>query len=110
MALIKRTRGDTYSDEFVFLDRTTKQPLLLVGCSFLMTLDQFKEPVDSSTVLYQLTGVILNPTNGRVLFTPSEMQADQVGKWYYDIQMTDGFGGKRTLVRGSYKYKQDITK
>jgi len=33
-----------------------------------------------------------------------------VGGFYYDVQMTDGAGRKRTVLAGKYKYVQDITK
>ena len=38
------------------------------------------------------------------------MQTDRVGDFYYDVQMVDGAGRKRTIVSGKYKYAQDITK
>ena len=49
-------------------------------------------------------------SNGRVEFAPTAMQADQVGAFYFDVQMIDGAGRKRTIEGGKYKYEQDITK
>jgi hypothetical protein len=38
------------------------------------------------------------------------MQADNIGNFYYDVQMLDGGGRKRTIVSGRYKFSQDIGK
>ncbi len=105
---VTRTRGDTAPDVFtVSKGRTATN---ISGCSFKLTLNTSKEPVDSATEVYQLTGVIAEPATGKVSFKPTAEQADQVGYFYYDIQMTDSFGDVQTLVEGTYRYKQDITK
>ena len=61
--------------------------------------------------MYQLTGTILDATAGRVEFAPSALQADQTpGTYYYDLQMVDGVGRKRTIALDKYVYTRDITK
>ena len=47
---------------------------------------------------------------GRVEFAPSPTQADHVGTFYYDVQMTDGAGRKRTIALDKYVFPQDISK
>jgi hypothetical protein len=111
MTDITRKRGDTYADQWVIKDTATGQALDITGCTFILTVDSRKEPADESTKQYSLTGSIVGaPTAGRVEFAPSPTQADRVGAYYFDMQMTDAAGRKRTLDAGKYRYTQDITK
>lgn len=110
MTDITRKRGDTYADEFIIKSKTTKLPINIAGYTFTLTVDPSKAPVDDTDNLYQLTGTIIDAANGRVEFVPSAEQADNVGSFFYDVQMIDGVGRKRTIVSAKYKYEQDITK
>lgn len=110
MTDITRKRGDTYADEFIIKSKTTKLPINIAGYTFTLTVDPSKTPADDTNNLYQLAGTILDAANGRVEFAPTAMQADQVGAFYFDVQMIDGAGRKRTIEGGKYKYEQDITK
>lgn len=107
---ISRKRGDTYADEFVIKSAATQLPVDITGCSFLMTLDSQKSPLDSSTNIYQLVGVVLDGPGGRVNFAPTAEQANRQGSYYYDVQMIDTAGRKRTVALAQYFYKQDISK
>lgn len=110
MSNIERKRGDTYADEFIIKSASTTLPLNITGYTFTLTLDPSKEPADASSNVYALAGTILDAANGRVEFAPNALQANQLGAFYYDVQMVDGAGRKRTVVAGKYTYKQDITK
>lgn len=110
MTDITRKRGDTYADEFIIKSKTTKLPSNITGYVFLLTVDPSKTPVDATNNVYQIVGTILDAAAGRVEFAPSALQADQVGAFFYDVQMVDGAGRKRTIEGGKYKYEQDITK
>lgn len=110
MTAITRKRGDTYADEIIVKSKTTGLPINITGYSFTMTLDPSKAPVDATNNLYSLTGAIVDAAAGRVEFAPTAMQADQVGAFYYDVQMVDGAGRKRTVVLDKYTYTQDISK
>ena len=103
-------RGDTYADEFIIKSKTTGLPINITGYTFLMTLDPEKYPATNANNLYQLAGTILDATGGRVEFAPSALQADRTGSFFYDVQMIDGAGRKRTVEHDSYTYTQDITK
>lgn len=105
---ITRIRGDTYADRF--LVSVSGAAVDLTGCSLKLTLNTVRNPEDTSTQVYQLDGIISLPSSGIVEFAPSTLQADQVGYFYYDIQMSDSNGIIRTLVTGMYEYVQDITK
>ncbi len=107
---ITRPRGDTYADEFVLKSKTTGQPLNIAGYSFKLTVNAKKDPGPSDAPEFQVTGSILDASGGRVEFAPTATQADRIGSFFYDIQMVDGTGRKRTLPKAKYVFTQDITK
>lgn len=110
MTTITRRRGDTYADEITVTD-SKGAVINITGYTFTMTLDPSKAPLDATANLYSITGTILNAVGGRVEFAPTAMQADQTpGTYYYDIQMVDGAGRKRTIALDKYVYTQDISK
>ena len=110
MTDLTRKRGDTYADEFLVKSKATGRPIDITGYTFLLTVDPSKVPTSDATNAYQIAGTILSATDGRVEFAPSPVQADRVGVYYFDVQMVDGAGRKRTIDSGKYKYEQDITK
>lgn len=111
MTAITRRRGDTYADEITVTSSTTKAPIDIAGYTFTMTLDPEKAPATADNNIYQLTGTIVDAPTGRVEFAPSALQADQTpGTYWFDIQMVDGAGRKRTIALDKYTYTQDITK
>ena len=111
MVAITRKRGDTYADEIIVKSKKTGLPINITGYTFVMTLDASKTPIDATGNLYSINGVILDAVAGRVEFSPTPIQADQAPNiYYYDIQMIDGSGRKRTIVLDKYKYEQDISK
>ena len=109
---ITRRRGDTYADSFTITLRSSGDFANLSGCSFLLTLDTRKDPTDNSTNVYQLVGVISDPASGVVTFAPNDTQANKIGYFYYDVQMIDQSGKKRTITPygAQYVYVEDITK
>lgn len=111
MVAITRKRGDTYADEITVKSKSTGLPINITGYVFTMTLDPAKDPPTAANNLYSLVGTIIDAPNGRVEFAPSALQADQTpGAYYYDVQMIDGAGRKRTILLDKYKYEQDIGK
>lgn len=105
---INRIRGDTYADRF--LAEVDGVAVDITGCSFKLTLNTQRNPIDISNQVYQLTGIVTSPESGIVEFAPDSTQADLTGLFYYDIQMIDGNGVKRTPVKDVYVYEEDITK
>jgi hypothetical protein len=112
MSNITRRRGDTYADEFILKSKVTGVPIDLTGyTSFTLTVDSRQDPGDVSTQQYQLAGVVVgSPTAGRIAFAPNDGQANRVGSFFFDVQVVDAAGRKRTVDTGRYIYKQDITK
>lgn len=109
-ATITRYRGDTVADKVTVTD-SAGVVVNITGFSFLLTVNKEKEPASTSNQLFQVAGVITNAPAGMVEFSPTANQANQVpGKYYYDVQMTDGAGRIQTILFGRYVIKQDITK
>lgn len=122
MTAIIRRRGDTYADEVTVTDKDGAA-IDVTGYSFLMTLDPSKTPADATNNLYQIVGTVIDGPTGRVEFAPTELQANMAqfpvvappavqppAVYWYDIQMVDGAGRKRTIALDKYTYTQDITK
>lgn len=105
---IKRYRGDTKSDRILI--SVNGAVANLTGSTVVMTLNTKNNPTDDTTQVYQLTGVVNDPISGVVEFSPSLSQADKVGFFYYDIQLTTASGVVFTVDKGTYQYIQDITK
>lgn len=108
MTDITRKRGDTYADEVIV--KSNGQPINIAGYSFKLTVDPQKAPATDENNLFSLDGVIVDAAAGRVEFAPTALQADHVGKFFYDVQMVDGSGRKRTILSARYEFTQDITK
>jgi hypothetical protein len=105
---IERFRGDT--KPFSLLLSDTGSPLNLTGCSVKLTVNKQSNPVDVTQQVFQLTGSMLTPTNGVVDFSMDDTQADNVGIFYFDIEVVDAQSKKFTVVKGTFQMVQDITK
>lgn len=108
--IIERTRGDTAPDIFTLTRKQDLAPANLAGCSAVLTLDSRENPTDSSTQVYQLVGVIPDPLTGEIKFSPTATQADKLGHFFFDVQITDATGAVLTVAKGRYVFKQDISK
>jgi hypothetical protein len=109
VASISRYRGDTAADQFTITRDGTAVDI--TGCSFKLTVNSEKDPVDATTQLFTVDGTITGAAAGEVEFAPDATQADQSpGRYYYDVQMTDATGAIRTAAKGVYRILQDITK
>lgn len=110
MTDITRKRGDTYAEEVLVVD-SAGAAVDITGYSFTLTVDPSKAPVDSSNNVLSLAGVITDAAGGAVEFAPSDVQADITpARYWYDIQMVDAAGRKKTIQSGRFTIEQDITK
>lgn len=105
-----RTRGDTRSWTFVIQD-AAGAVIDITGFSFLLTVDPEEDPSTATNNLFQLTGAIPLGSDGRVTFTLSAGEADQLpSEYFYDVQMTDAALELFTIIKSTYTVAQDITK
>lgn len=104
------SRGDTTPFTFTMLEADGTTPVNITGFTYLLTVDPLEEPTDALGNLFQLTGTVTDGPNGIVQFQLSVTQANNLGEFFFDLQQTDGAGDIRTVVKGEWEFKQDITK
>ena len=109
MSQIAYYRGDSYETRFVLSDENF-DPVDITTKTFLLTVSADPQPSLSDTPLFRLTGTVVDGPTGEFSFTPSSTDTDQeIGTYYYDVQMTEG-SEVRTLVVDSFIITNDITK
>lgn len=108
--VIQRFRGDTVPDK-VLCKHADGSVRDITGYTLALAVNRERNPVDDTNQLFSLPGIIVNPTAGEVWFAPSPTQANQApGKYYFDVQLIDGSGYKETILKGTYRFLQDINK
>lgn len=110
MSDIVRKRGDTYPIQFKLLDIKTGEPYNFSQNTFIMTVDPEKNPSTAENNIFSILGVPIDPTEGTIEFYPDVENVDHVGRFWYDIEMTDSEGRVRTLIKAKFQLNQDITK
>ena len=110
MTDITRKRGDTYADKWIIVSEEDAIVINITGHTFLLTVDPAEAPTGSGNNIFQLTGTITDAAAGEVKFAPSVSQANNVGNYFYDLEMTDAGSLLRTIDAGRYTMLQDITK
>lgn len=98
---ITRFRGDTYPVMAIIKENGI--PIDLTGATTKMTI-AFKDP-GPRTIL----GIIIPETPGMIRFDfMDEEVTDQVGKFFYDIQVDSG-GYKTTYAKNIIVFLRDVT-
>ena len=107
--ILNRKRGDTTS-YFLDLVDDSKQPLDITGASATFSVSQEREP-DTASYVFQITGSISgDPLAGQFEFPFTATEANNNGKFYFDIQYINSGGKIRTVKYGVIIFGQDITK
>lgn len=105
------TRGDTTPWTFTVKTGSPAVVVDITGFSFVLTVDPSKDPADAASNLFALTGTLTDAVNGVVQFAMTAAQADQIVQdYFFDLQMTDGASTLRTIAKGKYEFRQDISK
>ena len=109
MSDIKRYRGDT-----VPLGITVTQNNLaydLTGCTLKLSISELENPTTEEEIIQQTVGVLdTDPTTGKAYFPFEDTDFDFLGSYFYDIELADSNGKKRTIIKRKVKITQDITK
>jgi len=108
MGDIARYRNDTYPIYATVL-REDGSVMPIDGNVFVLTVNETANPINVTNQVFQSDGVIVGDgSTGRVMFpVPGTTEP---GKFFFDIQMTDVQGYRRTIEKGRYRLFQDITK
>jgi len=104
---ITRKRGDTRAEEITIIDQDSGDPIAITG-TFILSVTVEEKPTAASYV-FQITGTITDGPNGVVEFPFTGGEDDNVGNYFYDIQMTQG-AIKDTVMEGAFIFSQDRTK
>lgn len=108
---ISMVRGDSYSITFTVTDEDTGIAIDLTGVSGILTVDTLKSPPDNTTKVFDLVGTVdATPTSGKISFLPTTLNTADIGKFFYDVQLTFPDGSVRTIVKSTFAITQDITK
>jgi len=104
--------GDSFPITFLIKNSSTNVPIDLVGCTAVMTVDSLRNPLDDTTNVFSVSGVLdTDPETGMVSFTPTTVNTTvDPKKYYYDIEVTDADGNTKTVVKSTMIILQDITK
>ena len=110
MAKISRFRGDTAP--IIGTVNLNEQALNVTGCTFVLTVDPAKTPAAATNNVFALTGTVVSAAAGTLSFPITLAQANALvpGTYYYDIQMVDAAGYKRTIALDAFVVLQDIGK
>jgi hypothetical protein len=105
-----RRRGDHYPWQIQVKDETGTV-VDVTGNTFRWVVDTDEAPSDGTGNVIDLAGVIASAAAGQVLFSPTSTQMNQTpGDFFYEIQMVDSAGKRRTIMTGDLTIDQDIAK
>ncbi len=88
----------------------------VTGFTFVMTVNTSKDPDPVGPPIigleqFSVVGVLDDPTNGKISFSPLTTETDILpAVYFYDIQQTDAASKIKTLVKGKLTIVQDISK
>lgn len=107
MRTIRRNRGNTKTMVFQVLSRNTKQPVDITDWTFRLVVHSIQYPPDDTTEVFAIAGVTINAQKGIVGFTPSALDAANIGEFWFEIEATDDSGLIDTLSQGPYRVRED---
>jgi len=109
---IHRRRGDTDPYQIVVTD-ADDEPMDITAATFVLAVNSEEEPTDATEppqIFTSVGSIIGLAINGRVDFPISSDDADNVGAYYYEIEMTSAAGKDKTIQGGRFIMTQDIAK
>jgi len=107
---IIRRKGNTDPVRVCVKDQVA-DPADIANATFTLTVASEPYPTDGSSELFQVNGSIIGlAADGIVDFPITGGNEDEVGFYYFEVEMIDSGGIKDTIVFGWYHVKQDITK
>ena len=104
---VERQRGDDHDHLFQVLDGDYAA-IPLTTETFRLTINSEENPTDDTNQLYTVLGSIVEASTGKISFVLTGTL--DIGNYFFDIQMTDTAGKKRTIAKGQWNIIQDITK
>lgn len=100
--------GDDEPFTFTFRDEETNDPKDITDWTVTLTIKE--SPSDQTAVIQKSTSSHSDPTNGETTIELTEQDTSGVVGWfYYDIEVEDGDGDRRTILAGSVHYRDGVT-
>ncbi len=106
MSDIKRYRGDT--KDLILILSQNSEVFPLAGCSATLSVATTKEPTGNTYIL-QSTAIVDNVA-GTLTFPFTVENANNLGDFFYDVELVDALGKISTILKAKMKFTQDITK
>ena len=107
MKIIERFRGDTYP--IAITCTRNGQPQNIKGYAMTMSVSATEDP-ETADYLFQSQATIDSGVDGKAHFPVTPSDVDRIGTVFFDIEILDTGGFKRTPVKGQLIFEQDITK
>ena len=85
---LSRTRGDTYPIRMT-MTNPDGTPMDLTNKQVILTANTEEDPIDTTNQVFQIVGTITDAEAGTVEFAPTLEQADNVGLFYFDVEVSD---------------------
>ena len=106
---IQRHRGDTTPIEVTITD-SAGAAVPITGYAFTLSVSATSSAPETADYLFQSTGSITDAIAGTVEFPISAADADNVGSYWYDVEMVDASAKVKTIADGVFQLDQDVTK
>ncbi|MFK5926942.1 MAG: BppU family phage baseplate upper protein [Desulfuromusa sp.] len=103
---INRYRGDT--KDLVLKLTQNKEVFPLTDFSAVLGVNSEENPTEDNCVFKSIAAV--DSLAGTLTFPFTAENADRVGDYFYDVELTDGAGKISTVRKGKMAFAQDITK
>jgi len=84
---LSRTRGDTWPIRMTFTN-PDGTPMDLTNKQVILTANTEENPIDTTNQVFQIVGTITDAEAGKVEFPLSPDQADNVGTFYFDVEVS----------------------
>jgi hypothetical protein len=101
------TRGDTEPFGFNMLEPDGVTPSDLTGNTYKFTVSSEKSPKDTVNQIFENVPTFLGNV---VTVALSDVEADNVGNYYYNLQKTSDVPKPFTEIKGKITFEQDVTK
>jgi len=104
-------RRDDYVKVLTFTETGSGDPIPITGSTIIFSVKEDMEDSDDDALIRKVITDHSYPTdtNKTLLNIPKEETNIEPGTYHYDIQYTNSLGRRKTIIKGRFKIKQDVT-
>ena len=102
-------KGDTWSKQFTVKINDVVEDI--TGSTFYFTIKEDAEDTDADAVFQEVITSLTDPTNGifDISISSTDSSKFDVATFVYDLAWKNSTGTVKTLIKGKFKAKQDVT-